>query len=114
MGILVSKLIEKGEYKLMERISQRDIQIILRELSEKGFIPKDIIPFETPLQHVVEMLMDNIKQQGEEALDAFIDALRCGNVQEAKRWKNMKEEIWHNRWTLEGKGNINTCIQCVK
>ena len=92
----------------MERISQRDIKTILHKLSEKGFIPKDIIHLETPLEHVIEMLMDNIKQQGGDALDAFIDALHYVNVQEAELWMNMKEAIWHNRWTLEGKVNIKT------
>ena len=98
----------------MERINQRDIKTILHKLSEKGFIPKDIIPLETPLEHVIEMLMDNIKQQGEDALDAFIDAIHYVNLQEAERWKNIKEEIWHNRWTLEGKVNIKTFSRCVK
>ena len=92
----------------MERISQRDIKSILQKLSEKGFIPKGIILLEAPLKHVIEMLMDNIKQQGEDALDAFIDALHYVNEQEAEWWMNMKEEIWHNRWTLEGKVNIKT------
>ena len=92
----------------MERISQRDMKTILHKLSGKGFIPKDIIPLETPPEHVIEMLMDNIKQQGEDALDAFIDALHYVNVQEAEWWMNMKEEIWHNRWTLQGKVIIKT------